>query len=567
MRKARKWLLPIATLSIAGLLVAGCGNSGGSNPSGNNANNATSEQPKDGGTLTVGTWSDIVNCNPLFIEDNSSGEVDNFIFANIYDIDRTGNVKAEPWSLAEGPLQVSNGGLTYTFKLKPNAKWSDGQPVTADDVVWTIKTAANPDSGSAIVSNFDHVKDVKALDEHTVQITMKSVYAPLQYNLVFPALPAHILKNIPLKDLQKSGFGTDPSKTVTDGPWKWTKWEQKQYLQFDQNENYWGPKPHISTVIYKIYADQNTLTQAYIKGDVDLDEGIPVTQLSVTQQHKGLNVINAPGPQFEYFGFNFKPSNFPGGFDPFTGEKTRQAIAYALDTQSMVKDILKGAGQPLSSPFLKPPIGWTGADDAATKYNYDPQKAKELLTEDGWKPGPDGILQKDGHRFSFTFLYNTGNSRREQVAAVIQQELKAVGIEATPKALDFSSLIANYLNPGKYEAVLLGEVMSVDPDVSILYGSKYFPPNGQNMYWYKDDKVDQLLEEGVTTTDRAQRAKIYQQLAQELSQNLPAVFLYQYGIPFGYSSRVHWADADKPEPSLQYGYFYHMQNWWVDNNQ
>ncbi|WP_342663811.1 ABC transporter substrate-binding protein [Alicyclobacillus contaminans] len=559
----RKWLFPIATLSVAGMLVAGCGSNTSSTNNSQNTS-SSSQQPKDGGTLTVSTFSDIVTVNPLFIEDDSSGDASQFIYANIYDVDRNGNVVAQPWSLADGAPQISNNGLTYTIKLKPNAKWSDGQPVTAEDVVWTIQTAMNPDTGSVLMSNFDHVKDIKALDDHTVQIDLKSVYAPFLVNLNIPALPSHILKNVPVKQLQKNAYGTDPSQTVTDGPWKWTKWVQKQYLQFDKDPNYWGPAPHIQTIVYKIYADQNTEVQALLKGDVDLDEAVPTTQLAAVQARKNITIINQPGPQFEYLGFNFQASNFPGNFDPFTSEKTRQAIAYALDRDSMVKDILKGVGNPINSPFLLPPVGWTGADDKATHYDYDVNKAKQLLQEDGWTPGPDGILQKDGHKFSFTLLYNTGNSRREQVAAVIQQELQAVGIQATPKGMDFSSLVANNLNPGKFQAVLMGQVLTPDPDVTQLFSSKDFPPNGENMFWYKDSKVDDLLEKAVSTLDKTQRAQYYQQVAEELSQNLPVVFLYQYGLPMAYSSRVHWADADKPEASLQYGYFYHIQNWWLD---
>ncbi|GMA49961.1 peptide-binding protein [Alicyclobacillus contaminans] len=566
MTKKQKWLLPIATLSVTGLLLAGCG-TGGNNAVGNTDNgslNASTATPKDGGTLVVSSFSDIVTVNPLFIEDTASGDIQQLLYANVYDVDRKGNLVAEPWSLADGPLKISPDGLTYTVKLKPNAKWSDGQPVTADDLVWTINTILNPATGSVLLSNFDHVKSVKKIDEHTVQIQLKSVFAPFQYSLNFPVLPYHVLKNIAPKDLEKNPYGTDPTKTVTDGPWKWTEWNQKEYLRLDRDPNYWGPKPHIQTIMYKIYADQNTEVQALIKGDTDVNESVPIPQLNAVEARKNIDVILKPGPQYEYLAFNFQASNFPGNFDPFTGQKTRQAIAYALNCQGMLDSVLHGTGTLLNSPFLPAPVGWTGAATAGTTYNYDPAKAKQLLKEDGWTPGPDGILQKDGHRFSFTLLYNTGNSRREQIATVIQQELKDVGIDCQPKAEDFSSLVANSLNPGKFQAVLMGQNMTVDPDVSVLFSSKYFPPNGENMGWYKNAQVDKLLAEGDATLDKTQRSKIYQQVAKIMSQDLPEVFLYQYGLPFAYSSNVHWNPQWAPEPSLPYGYFYGIQTWWVD---
>lgn len=554
----RKWLTPVAAMTVAGLLIAGCGTG-----SGNNTSNTTGStgQPKDGGTLTVSTFSDIVNADPLFVTDTSSGDVDQFMYASLYDTDAKGNVVADPYSLASDNLQASADGLTYTVKMKTNAKWSDGQPVTADDVIYTINTILDPKSGSQLAPSFDHVKDIKKVDDHTLEIHMKSAYAPFPYSLTVQVVPSHILSKIAVKDLQKSKYGIDPATTVSDGPWNWTEWKQKEYLKFDRNPNYWGPKPHIDSVVYKIYADQNTEVQAMIKGDTDLNEAVPVTQLNAVKANKNITVLLAPGPQYEAVWFNFKSSNFPGGFDPFTGSKTRQAIAYALNRQGMVDSVLKGTGTLMNSPFL--PTGWTGADAAATNFGFDPAKAKQLLQEDGWTPGSDGILTKGGHRFSFELQYNTGNSRRQQVAAVIQQNLKDVGIEVNPKGIDFSSWVDQNLNPGKFQAILLGENLTLDPDVSTLFDSKYFPPSGQNMMFYKDATVDKLLEQGLSTLDQNQRKTIYQQAAQAMSADLPQVFLYQYGLPEGLSSKVHYATADAPQAALPYGYFFHMQTWWL----
>jgi peptide/nickel transport system substrate-binding protein len=556
----------VATTASLTLLVAGCGGSGGNGTSNNPGKQTAAEgKPVNGGTLTYGAFSDIVTLDPIYIADTASGDAAQFIFAPLYDLDRQGNLVVQPWDLAAEPLQVSGDGKTYTLKLRQDAKWSDGKPVTADDVIFTIKTIMNPKAGSQAITEFDKVKDIKKIDDYTVQITLKSVYAPFaEYLGLLTPVPEHVLKNVAPNKLQKYMYGTNPAKTVTDGPWKWTVWKQKQYLEFDRNPNYWGPKPHIDKVVYKIYADQNTETQALLKGDIDVDSAIPVTQLSAVQQHKDISVINKPGPQYEFMAFNFKASNFPGNFNPFSDPKTRQAIYYALDRQAMVKDILKGTGALLNSPFL--PNTWYDVNDQATNFTYNPDKAKQLLKEAGWKPGPGGILEKDGHKFSFELQYNTGNSRRDQLASVIQQELKAVGIDVKPKAIDFSSWVDQNLNPGKFQAVLLGWVMNTpDPDQESIYSSKYFPPNGQNMGWYKNTETDKLWVEGYSTVDQAKRKQIYGQIAKDFSQDPPYVFLYQYGLPLGYTSRVHWKSADAPEPSLSYGYLYHVQNWWVTN--
>jgi peptide/nickel transport system substrate-binding protein len=559
----------MATVAMAAsltMLVAGCGSASNTNAA-SSAGTAsdTSGKPVDGGTLTYGSYSDIVTLNPIYITDVPSQDAAQFIFAPLYDFDRQGNVVLQPWDLAAEPLQISDDGKTYTIKLKQNAKWSDGKPVTADDVIFTIKTIMNPKAGSEAINEFNKIQDIKKIDDHTVQITLKSVYAPFaDYLATLMPLPEHVLKNVPVGKLQKYAYGTNPAKTVSDGPWKWTAWQQKQYLEFDRNPNYWGPKPHIDKIVYKIYADQNTETQALLKGDIDVDSAIPVTQLSAVQQQNNVTVINKPGPQYEFIAFNFKASNFPGNFDPFTDPKTRQAIYYALDRQAMVNDILKGTGRVINSPTL--PGTWYDVNDQATNFTYNPNKAKQLLKEAGWKPGPGGILEKDGHKFSFELQYNTGNSRREQVVSVIQQELKAVGIQVTPKAVDFSSWVDQNLNPGKFQAVMLAWSLNTpDPDQESVFSSKYFPPNGEDMGWYKNPVTDKLWEEGYSTTDQAKRKQIYGQIAKDFSQDPPYVFLYQYGTPFGYSSRVHWQKDDAPEASLAEGYFYHIENWWVTN--
>ncbi|WP_274650309.1 ABC transporter substrate-binding protein [Paenibacillus humicola] len=580
----KKWIPALLSLLLAGVLLIGCskGTDNGANGSSSTqppANATTGDtsgqtgsgdqtaqtagQPKDGGTLTYGSFTDIVSVNPLYIQDTGSGDAAYFLYANLYDLDRQGNVVAEPWSLASDKMQVSDDGKTYTVKLKPNAKWSDGQPVTADDVIFTLNTIRNPEAGSPGISQFDKIDTITKVDDHTVQIKLKQVYAPFQYALVSSIVPYHVLKDIAPKDLQNNAFGKDPSKTVTDGPWKWTKWEQKQYLTFDADPNYWGPKPHIQQIVYKIYADQNTEIQALLKGDIDVTAAIPVTQVDAVKNKKGFNVISAPGPQYEYLAFNFDPKNFKDNYSPFTGEKTRQAIAYAINRQGMVDNVLKGTGKLINAPFL--PGTWADPGDAAVNYAYDPDQAKKLLAEDGWKPGSDGILVKDGHRFSFELQYNAGNSRREQVAAIIQQNLKDVGIEVTPKGIDFSSWVDQNVNPGKFPAILLAWVLNTpDPDGESTFSSKYYPPTGQNVGWYKDEKLDQLWVQGYSTTDQAKRKQIYSEVAKEITTNLPYVFLYQYGTPEGLTSRVHYADADRPEPSLSYGYLYHVNNWWVD---
>lgn len=577
MAKKRKWWSGLLVVSLVGVLFTGCSTNNTANSPTNapaattapaesaapEATEVSADTPVDGGTIVLSTFSDIVNINPLLINDTSSGDVANFVFASLYDLDRGGNVTPEPWSLAAELPVISEDGLTYTVKLKDSIKWSDGQPITADDVVYTIETGKNPETGSPLISAYDKVKTVEKVDDQTVKFTLSQIYAPFLYSLCQAIVPAHILKDVKPTEIQTNPFGTDPAKTVTSGPWKWTAWKQGESHTLDADPNYWGTvKPHINQIVYKIYADQNTEVQALLKGDTDHISAIPVTQVEAVKADGDISIIQKPGAQYEYVMFNFDGKNFPGGYDLFTGQKTRQAIAHALNRQGMVDNILKGVGALMNAPFL--PDTWADPGDAAVNYDYNAETAKKLLAEDGWVPGSDGILTKDGHRFSFELQYNAGNSRREQVSAVIQQNLKDVGIEVTPKAIDFAAWIDQNVTPGKFQALLLAWSLNTpDPDAESIFSSKYFPPAGQNSGWYKNEKLDQLWIDGYSTVDQAKRKEIYKEVGKEISTDLPYVFLYQYGQAIGTGPRVHWAEEDAPEPSLGYGQFFHAIKWWV----
>jgi peptide/nickel transport system substrate-binding protein len=574
-KKSMKFLF---LLSILAIVIAGCSSNNNGNSTNSPSPTATTADesaspsaepsedpntPKVGGTLTVSTFSDIVSVNPIFVNDTASGDMQYLLFAQLYDLDRDGNLVVQPWSIAAELPEVSEDGKTYTVKMKNTAKWSDGQPITAEDLVFTLNTVINPKTGAPGISLYDKVGSVEKIDDYTVKITLKQVYAPFQYSLMLNPVPSHILKDVKPEELQANPFGKDPAKTVTSGPWKWSEWKTGQYVSLEADPNYWGEvKPNIQKVVYKIYADQNTEVQALIKGDVDTSLAIPITQLEAVEKNDKINVIKGATSTYEYISFNFDANNFPDKFIPFNTQKSRQAIAYALNRQGMVDNVLKGTGALMNAPFL--PGSWSDPGDKAVNYAYDAEKAKALLAEDGWVPGKDGILEKDGQRFSFELQYNAGNSRREAVSQIIQQNLKDVGIEVKPTAIDFATWIDQNITPGKYPAILLGWSLSnPDPDGESIFSSKYFPPAGQNSGWYKNDKLDKLWVDGYSVVDQAARKEIYGQIATEISTDLPYVFLYQYGNPQGIGSKVKYAPEDAPEPTHQTGYFYHMIKWWL----
>lgn len=531
---------------------------------GTNPNPTTQDpnKPRDGGTLTVGSFSEITTLNPLFQEDTASGDLSVFLFASLYDYNRNFDLEVNDRTLAAALPKISSDGLTYTVKLKPGAKWSDGSPLTADDVVFTYQALANKEVASPGYSSYEGVKEVKKVDETTVQITLKDVDARFYYATNITPVPAKVFKDVKPADMANSPYGKDVSKTITSGPYVWKEWQEKQYHKLEQNPNYWGKKAHIGSVIFKEYADQNTEVQALLKGEIDFIETVPVATLPAVQGKDGIKVYESLGQSYDYLSFQFNSKAWPNGKNPFAGAKTRQAIGYAINQKGLVDSVLQGHGAPINGPFL--PSSWANDSAVAVGFPFDVNKAKQLLADDGWKAGSDGILEKDGMKFEFDLMTNSGNKRRESYSAVIQQQLKDVGIKVNLKPVEFSAIVDNYTKNGNYQALLLGwSLSSPDPDSESILSSKYFPPGGQNSGFYKNEKTDALWIEGYRTTDQARRKDAYKKILQEFQADPPYIFLALQNQMTTYRNRVHWAEADKPQHSVSYGYFFHVHDWWV----
>lgn len=544
---------------IGALVLAACGTAG---PTPDGASGG-SLGPASGGTLTVGTFLEMRTINPLFIDDLPSQEVANLVLATLYDLDPRGNLVVRDTSLAASLPEISAGGRSYTVKLKDTATWTDGRPVTAHDVAWTLRMLADPAVGSPAIANYDKVQDIQVLDHRTVRITLRQVYAPFLYVLAaLQPLPSHVFDGVAPQDLKKHPYGVDPSRTVTNGPWKWSEWVPNQRVVLERNDKYWANKPWIDRIVFKFYGDRNTLTQALLKGDIDVHPQVTVDDLAAIEGRQGIRLLESAGPVYEYLGLNFHPDNFPDGFVPWASRKTRQAMAYALNRQGVVDVVLGGHGRVLDGPFL--PGSWSDMG-TAVHYEYDVERARQLLAEDGWQPGPDGILQKDGHPFEFTLQINSGNDRREKVAAIIQQNLKEVGIQVHIQRLEFNSWIERHVTPGKYQAVLLGWRLGVDPNAESIFSSAYFPPHGQNSGWYRNETIDRLWVQGYSTPDQARRQEVYAQIGRLISEDLPYIFLYTQNLLVAYRDRVRWQTEDQPVLTLPDGWQFNIERWWLSD--
>jgi peptide/nickel transport system substrate-binding protein len=566
LRTNRKWFIVLAVVSILALVAAGCSKST-TNTGGDKGTTTTpapaedKNKPVDGGTLTIGTFSDMVTLNPFVAQDTSSGQIQGYVLASLFDVDAKANLVADEWAIAKEPYKVSADGKTYSIKIRTDAKWSDGSPITIDDVVWSFQMYSTEAVGYPGYSSYAQVQEVKKTGNDSFDIILKDVDARFDYALNNYIAPKKVFEGVKPEELGKAKYGTDPKSTITSGPYKWTEWVEKQYIKVDRDANYWGKKPNIQTIVQKIYTDQNTEVQALLKGEVDFLDTIQVAHLDVLKGQSNLHVDEGAAPSYDYLAFNFNPDNWPKKVSPFASAKTRIALNYAINRKGMVDSVLTGHGALLNGPFL--PGAWADTPEAATNFAYDVNKAKQMLAEDGWKAGSDGILVKDGVKFEFELMTNAGNKRRESFAAIIQQNLKDVGINVILKPMDFSALVDCCANTGKFQALLLGWQLGLDPDAESLFSSKFYPPAGQNAGFYKNEKTDALWEKGYKVVDKAQRKAIYADILKEFAQDPPYIFLAMRNDITAFNDKVHWAPADKPVHSIGYGTQFHIFNWWV----
>jgi peptide/nickel transport system substrate-binding protein len=460
-----------------------------------------------------------------------------------------GLILADPKTgVATGELadkwEQSADGLTYTFHLRPNLKWSDGQPLTADDAKFTFDLIRNPTNASPFKSNFDLVTAVDAPDATTLRITLKSPSCPFLLNSMTQGiLPKHALVNSP--DLLKDDFNANP--TTGSGPFVFKERQQSDHITLVANPNYWQGKPKFDQWIFKTVADSTAEVLQLKSGEVDYAVVQPESLDDL--QAAGLDVKTYIPLVTEYIGYNLKKPLFQD-------VRVRQALTYAIDRKQIVQQVLFGQGAVAYSPI--PSVSWAFNSKLPT-YDYDLDKAKQLLADAGWAPGSDGILRKDGQPFQFKLETNSGNKIREADTVIAQAQYKKLGLDVQTSILELNAFNQKVKTQHDFDAVVAQPVRSIDPDQIPNWASTSYP-SGQNFVGYSNPDVDQLLTQAATLPGCGQqdRQQLYARFQDILAQDLPVTQLYSRKTTIAVSKRIQGFDPS-PWASDEFG----IQNWVV----
>ena len=405
-------------------------------------------------------------------------------------------------------------GLSWTFKLREGVKWSDGKPFSADDVAFTFNDIVlKPDLGAQNRGNFSAVKSVTAVDATTVRFDLSRKFSALTSYLAYNSgiVPKHVLSADPLKT---NSF--NKGVPVSTGPFKVAKYTSGQSVSLVRNENYFGAKPYLDNVVFTVVPDANTQIAQALSGDVSimiLDDKAAVARV---KSASNLAVVSRPLVQYYWLALNQT--------DPrFTDVRVRQAFVMAIDRQAIIKSVELGYGS-VANSAITPALKAYFDPSLSTRYPYDPQKAKDLLAAAGWTPGAGGVLMKEGKPFQFTM--DVGQKGvLEPVNALIQQDLKKVGVVADLNTMEWNSYIQKVVVRREYTASVNWWTYPSDPDVFPYYASSA-AGKGFNIPGYQDPKLDDILIQGQGTSDLEARKAVYKQLQTYMADTLPYLFLW-----------------------------------------
>ena len=512
------------------------------------------QNPAYGDTLVEGTIGEPSILIPMLAGDSASHEVAGLVFNGLVKYDKdltlTGDL-AESWD-------VSKDGLMITFHLRKGVKWTDGVEFTAEDVLFGYKTIIDEKTPTAYSEDYKQVKKAEIPDKYTFRVTYDKPFAPALSswgNLT--VLPKHLLEG---KDITKSELGRNP---IGMGPFRLAKWVPGQEVTLESNHDYFEGKPYIDRYVYRVIPDPATMFLELQAGGVDWMGLTPTQYKRQTISpyfERNFNKYRYPTFAYTYMGFNQCLRRDESGKciekHPWFGDKrVRQAIAYAIDKEEIVDGVLFGLGKPATGPYV--PNTWP-YNPNVKKYEYNPEKAKTLLAEAGWRDTDrDGLLDKDGRPFEFTILTNMGNSLRMKTATIIQWRLAMIGIKVDIRALEWSTFINEFIDKRRFEVVVLGWGIGLDPDQYDIWHSSKVKEKEFNFVSYANPEVDGLLESGRRTFDINERKKAYFRIQEILADELPYIFLYVPEALQIVSSRFHGIE---PAPI---GIGYNINKWYV----
>lgn len=496
-------------------MLSGCGeqsDSMGENKTGKTSGAPVVEdsEPVYGGRYTEPTLAEPMCLIPMLSTDSGSAAIQDKLY--VAPLKYNKNIELVP-EAAES-YEVLEDGKLFRFKLREDIRWTDGTPLTAEDVEFTYKMMIDPETPTAYAGDYLNIKEFKRTGKFTFEVLYDKVFARSLITWAHHILPKHILEN---EDLNTTSYRRNP---VGAGPYKLKEWVPGRRVVLEANEDYFEGRPYIDERVYRVIPDQSTQFLELKSRSLD-DMGLTPQQYLF--QTKG-GEWERDFQKFKYLSFSYAYLGFNMESPFFKDVKVRQAINYAIDKEEIVKGVLLGLGYPAIGPYK--PGTWV-FNDKLKPYGYHLDKAKKMLDEAGWTDSDgDGVIDRDGRPFSFTIITNQGNTLRIKAATIIQNRLKGVGIDVKIRTVEWAAFIKEFIDKGRFDATILGWNILQDPDIYSVWHSSKAVVGGLNFIRYKNSEVDELLEKGRSTLDQKERKVFYDRIQEIMHEEQPYCFLY-----------------------------------------
>ena len=514
---------------------------------------------RSGGALTIATISEPLTLNLAISNDASSSGVLGYLFEGLTETswltDRVEPALAESWDR-------SDDGMKWTFQLRRDVTWHDGEPFTAHDVDFTFnRIIYNDDIPASSRSTFDFryvddngdwqegPMDVVAIDDHTVEFSLPVPFAPFLRSMGTAIYPRHILEQH-VDDgtfVDTWGIDTDPVEIIGTGPFTIESYEPGERVVLARSPNYWltddegNRLPYLDRIVHVIVADLEAELDKFLAGESD-SHGVLGEEYAELEplQEEGNFTIHGRGPGFgtTFLGFNVNPGADPETGEPYVAGKKlewfgnvqfRQAVAHSIDKDTIIAEVQHGLGYPQWSS-VSPAAGDFHNPDVR-RYEYDLDRANEILDGLGWTDTDgDGTREDgDGNEIEFTLVTNEGNSVREEVGRTVREGMEQIGIRADFELVDFGDLVSQLTRSYDWEAMIIGFTGGTDP----YSGINFWHSSEALHLWYPNQpqpateweaEIDELYVMGSQELDRNVRVGHYQRAQEVAADNVPVIY-------------------------------------------
>ena len=466
-------------------------------------------EPAHGDILVEGSIGDASNLIPLLASDSTSHEIAGLVFNGLIKYDKDVHIVGD---LAES-WEISRDGLVITFHLRKGVRWHDGKPFTAHDVLYTYQVTVDPKTPTAYAGDFLKVKKAEVLDDHTFRATYDRPFAPALMSWSVGILPRHLLEG---RDITTSPLGRHPIGT---GPYRFKEWVAGQKIVLVSNPDYFEGRPYIDGYILRIIPDTATMFLELRANGIDR---MGLTPLQFTRQTEN-NLFRENYRKYRYLSFAYTYMGYNLKNPLFADKRVRQALAHAVNREEIIDGVLLGLGKPATGPYK--PGTWAHNPNVRT-YSHDPEKAKALLAEAGWRRTDGGFLEKDGKPFEFEIITNQGNEIRAKCAEIIQRRLAEIGIRVKIRVIEWAAFVNDFINKRKFDATILGWTIPMEPDLYDVWHSSKTGQQELNFVSFRNDEVDALIVRARETFDQPLRKQCYYRIQEILAEEQPYLFLY-----------------------------------------